>query len=334
MITTEQKTKAGSQPNEHGVYVKNLKEIKVPFPKTAGKTQVVINLVQDLDDEMWRSSYSVRAGTGGASSLPSALSTPHKSREVAILAAAEKAREFLLSEVKRGNLSEVSKQQVRAALPALDKWIIAKTAAAPDDEAADEENGFHPGFPPGFDPKRAEGGLAQEDDFTAPRCDECKMIDGAHASTCSQSAGLTKGGTPFPTEFSQDEINRMAEYCAAGAIGEKNGTVKICYVEGQPFVITGTVSQGLKYLEVCAQPILPLENCGDRKVVTYSERVKSGVRGEGFYQDMKINCGSVKKPKWWVMVGPQMTFRPKTAGVGWSCFSGHQCCLAFTSFPC
>lgn len=115
MITTNQKTKAGPQANEHGVYVKNVKEIKVPFPKAAGKTKVTINLVQDLHDEMWRSSYSVTAGSGGTSSLPSALSTPHRSREGAIVAAAEKAREFLLSEVERGNLSEASKQQVRAA---------------------------------------------------------------------------------------------------------------------------------------------------------------------------------------------------------------------------
>jgi ParB/RepB/Spo0J family partition protein len=184
MITTNQKTKAGPQANEHGVYVKNVKEIKVPFPKAAGKTKVTINLVQDLHDEMWRSSYSVTAGSGGTSSLPSALSTPHRSREGAIVAAAEKAREFLLSEVERGNLSEASKQQVRAALPALDKWIIANTDSpfcekcgcvpvacrcSKDDE--DEENGFHPGFPPNFDPERAEKGLAQEDGPADPEAE-------------------------------------------------------------------------------------------------------------------------------------------------------------------
>jgi ParB/RepB/Spo0J family partition protein len=177
MITTEQKTKAGSQANEHGVYVKNVKQIKVPFPKAAGKTEVIINLVQDLDDEMWRSSYSVKAGTGGVSSSPSIRSGPYQSREDAIKAAAELARIWILKEVERGALSEASRRHINVALPVLDKWIIANTDApfcegcgcvpvacrcSKDDE--DEENGFHPGFPPGFDPKRAEKGLGQEDE--------------------------------------------------------------------------------------------------------------------------------------------------------------------------
>src|SRR5262245_2945732 len=50
----------------------------------------------------------------------------------------------------------------------------------------DEDMGFNPGFPPGFDPQRAERGLAQK----------------AKADV----------GTPFPTEFSQDEINGFAEH--------------------------------------------------------------------------------------------------------------------------
>src|SRR5262245_59212880 len=101
--------KSARQTNEHGVYVKNVKEIKVPFPKAAGKTEVVINLVQDLDDEMWRSSYSVKAGTGGVSSSPSIRSGPYQSREEAIKGAAELVRIWLLKEAERGNLSEASR---------------------------------------------------------------------------------------------------------------------------------------------------------------------------------------------------------------------------------
>lgn len=53
-----------------------------------------------------------------------------------------------------------------------------------------QSQGFSPGFPPGFDPERAGQGLAQVDDYSASRCDECKMIDGGHAQTCSKSNAL------------------------------------------------------------------------------------------------------------------------------------------------
>jgi ParB/RepB/Spo0J family partition protein len=194
MITTQQKTKAGSQHNEHGVYVKNVKEIKVPFPKAAGKTEVTINLIQDFNDGMWRSSYSLKAGTSASSSLPSIRSCPYQSREDAIKGAAELARIWLLKEVEDGDLSPASKQHVRAALPVLDKWIIANTDSpfckecgcvpaacrcSKDDE--DEEDGFRPGFPPGFDPERAEKGLAQEDKAAEPPTMENALFAALHS---------------------------------------------------------------------------------------------------------------------------------------------------------
>jgi ParB/RepB/Spo0J family partition protein len=166
-------------------------------------------------------------------------------------------------------------------------WVIVGPVYEFERKPKESGEGFQPGFPPGFDPKRAETGLAQED-----KADE---------------------GTPFPTEFSQEEINRMAEMCAAQAISEAKRAIKIYRVEGQPFVITGAIygGKGKGCLEVNAWPILPLGNVDEKTVKTYSEAVKSGVRGPEFYQNVKINCGSIKHPNWWVMVGPQTTFTVK-----------------------
>lgn len=142
-------------------------------------------------------------------------------------------------------------------------------------------------------------------------------------SAGSVEAEEDNGGTPFPTEYPQAEINRMAEFCAADRIGDKKKSVKICYVSGQPHVITGAIYQGQNCLSVDAWPVLPLANVGEAAAKTYEEASKEhsealnawlkadlkdqeGPRLE--YLNMKINCGSVKKPDWWVMVGPEITF--------------------------
>lgn len=126
------------------------------------------------------------------------------------------------------------------------------------------------------------------------------------------------GGTPFPTEYSQEEINHFETYYAGQKISEGD-PVKICYIREQPFVITGAISGGrLKgWQRVIAWPVLTLENCGDREVKTYEqahEEYSARLRDDSSeyqpldYQNMKINCGSAKKPAWWVMVGPEMAF--------------------------
>jgi Protein of unknown function (DUF3102) len=123
-------------------------------------------------------------------------------------------------------------------------------------------------------------------------------------------------GTPVPTEFSQEEINLMGEeYCAAQNIPEER-PVEIYYVRGNPYVITGAVSQGGKYLQVDAMPILPIEVVGEENAKTYSQanRARDRIHESLSYVGIKINCGSVKKPSWWVMVGPKQTFTVEREG--------------------
>jgi hypothetical protein len=255
------KSEDKSQSNEFGVYVKGVEKIKIRFPKAAGKTAIIIHVVLDERNSLWRSSYSA---TGGSESFsgPIMESDPgYETRERALNVAGEKARDFLLRRLERG-VSDNVRRQINAALPVLDKWMIANTvnhsAACPDDEIK------------------------------------------ADASV-----------TPIPTEYPQEQINLMAEYCAAQAIpGEKS--VKIYHVLDQPFVITGAVWQGKDCLQVDAMPILPLEQVGKENAKTYSQALAERRRGQRTdalsYEGIKINCGSKKNPQWWVMVGPTKIF--------------------------
>jgi hypothetical protein len=135
---TPEETPQSHQVNEFGVYVKGVEEIKIPFPKKAGKTEVVIRLVHDQADGMWRSSYWVRAGTGAASSPVMKSDSCYESRERALGAAGEKARAYLLRIAERRDSSDSVKRQINSALPALDKWIIVNgadpSAAYPEDK--------------------------------------------------------------------------------------------------------------------------------------------------------------------------------------------------------
>ena len=147
---------------------------------------------------------------------------------------------------------------------------------------------------------------------------EC-MVENCHCQVFTED----NGGTPFPTEYPQEEINRIAEFYCVMKISEEK-PVKICYVLEQPHIITGGMSKGGNYQSVDAWPILPLENVGEENTKTYKQmnaEYSEGLRKrfeEGSedvrehsafsYQNMKINCGSAKKPKWWVMVGPKQVF--------------------------
>ncbi len=124
------------QLNEHGVYVKGVKKITVPMPKKAGKVEVVIHLVQDLADKMWRSSHSVSAGNGSASSLPSKRSEAFESRELALQEACANARVFLVGHSRRSDATDAQKRQIEAAIPALDEWGAINTV----DHCADYPN--------------------------------------------------------------------------------------------------------------------------------------------------------------------------------------------------
>lgn len=142
---------------------------------------------------------------------------------------------------------------------------------------------------------------------------------GSRAFRQEEPAGEAEdGGMPFPTEYPQAEINRMAEFCAADRIGDKKKSVKICYVDGQPHAITGAVWKSANCMQVNAWPILPLANVGEENAKTYDQAQEEYNRQFDepdhyyrplSYQNIKINCGSVKKPDWWVMVGPEIVFR-------------------------
>lgn len=106
------------------------------------------------------------------------------------------------------------------------------------------------------------------------------------------------GGTPFPTEYAQWEMESFASYYCADKIGTQE-PVKICYINGEPHVITEYLGIGPR--EVTAYPILPLENV--------TEEGAAALRAEGhFYIGKKINCGSKKNSESWVIVGPEKTF--------------------------
>jgi hypothetical protein len=130
---------------------------------------------------------------------------------------------------------------------------------------------------------------------------------------------LEDGGTPIATDFDHERINRFAGYCAADRIS-KEEPVKICYVDDAPFVITSATGVGDNWEAVEAFSILPIENVGQENTKTYSqaleERRDVGNRfktGALSYEGLRINCGSRKKPAWWAIVGPKLTFTVKPA---------------------
>ncbi len=134
----EEEGEANPQVNEHGVYVEGVEVIIVPFPKNAENTEVVISLVKDKVDGMWRSTYSATAGVASFTGPIYDHEPCHEMREGAIAAAGWKARSFLLKQISTGGLSEAAKRQVEAAIPALDDWLeinaVDHSAAYPDDE--------------------------------------------------------------------------------------------------------------------------------------------------------------------------------------------------------
>jgi hypothetical protein len=175
-------------------------------------------------------------------------------------------------------------------------------------EAEEEGLGFHPDFPPNFDPERVSAGLGQADE--------------------------DDGGTPFPAEYSQADINLMADYYAAQEIAEEK-RVRICYVDHQPHVITAGAGSGdaKNWASVKAWPILPLENVGEENAKTYKQasdeyykRIEDGGPHKPLdYTGVKVNCGSKKNPIWWVMVGPEMTFTVKQEAPKADDFTAERC---------
>jgi len=122
--------------------------------------------------------------------------------------------------------------------------------------------------------------------------------------------------------FPQEEINRIARFNAAGMLGEGK-PIKICMVLDNPYVITGSVGSGdtKNYQRVWAYPIRPLSEVGEENArnyqdayAEYSDRLQRSISDDSVsyqplsYQNVKINCGTKKKPDWWVIVGEQVEF--------------------------
>lgn len=393
----EEESDADPQINEHGVYVKGVEVIKVPFPKKARKTEVVISLVKDRVDGMWRSAYSATAGVASFTGPICDYDPCHETREGAIAAAGWKARSFLLRQVDTGGLSEAAKRQVEAAIPALDDWLeinaVDHSAAYPDDEIEAEADDVSP--PQLFVPKLEEAlehallhhvqnaakrweplqkNGATDAELTARISEEFSgeggssanggwkvkggkspqftwksdgstlkgkrmlakvrevMGIGAHGQSNDpnadhsavypndeiEAADEDDGGTPFPTEYPQAEIERMAESCAVWEIDNEK-PVKICYILDQPHVITGREpsTDAESWASVSAWQVLPLENVGEASARTIKEAnaeyEKQFDEPESDYKPLsykgvKINCGSKKKPDWWVIVGSEQRF--------------------------
>ena len=127
------------------------------------------------------------------------------------------------------------------------------------------------------------------------------------------------GGTPVETVLPQAELDRVITFCCPQkiAMGER---IPLCHIHGNPYVITGAVSSGRAgAISVDAWPALPVANVGEGSTRTYAEA--SAIRRQTIkadldvdsvaaftYQNVRVNCGTPKKPDWWVMVGPEIVF--------------------------
>jgi hypothetical protein len=121
-------------------------------------------------------------------------------------------------------------------------------------------------------------------------------------------------GLPYQ-EVSQADVNIMAEYYAAQEIAEGK-PVRLCHFDGELYVVTvSTGSDAENWSEVEAWPVLPLASfVGD--VRTYQDAQADYYAGDisdpdhvFSYERIKINCGSKKKPNWYVINGPKTVLK-------------------------
>jgi len=124
----------------------------------------------------------------------------------------------------------------------------------------------------------------------------------ASEEAATEQASEEDSGTPIKKEFSKEEIERIGGFYCADKISYGK-PVKLCYVEDSPFVIVGI---GAGHVSVDAWPALPIANVNIEETFYYSDAPEPFT-----YQNLKVNCGSAKKPDWWVLVGPEITFTIK-----------------------
>lgn len=144
------------------------------------------------------------------------------------------------------------------------------------------------------------------------RCQECDTLDG-HRASCSQYDFTS--GTPIETELPADEIQRLAEFncCDKTDQIDKGTPLKTVLINGNPYLVTGSMSQYSIWWQVDASPVLPMANVGEEntrsRAEAYAEyEARTDTEPMSLIR-VRFNAGTKKKPDWWVVVGERKTFK-------------------------
>lgn len=137
---------------------------------------------------------------------------------------------------------------------------------------------------------------------------------GTRVKTAPGDVDNELAGTPVETVLSQAELDRVRNYCCPQKIAEGK-PIPLCKINGNFYVITGGTSSGRAgAISVDAWPAVPLTAFGEENARTYQDASNARRDQEDesvdapFYEGVKVNCGTKRKPDWRVMVGPEIVF--------------------------
>lgn len=120
------------------------------------------------------------------------------------------------------------------------------------------------------------------------------------------------GGTPTRTERTQAELDEWAKHNSVMKIAEQSHGVQRVYIDGNPYVVTGHMSAKNGVEKVWASSVLPIANYGAERAMTYQEATRRNSEKKPLkalsYVGIKVNCGSAKKPDYWVIVNDKLEF--------------------------
>jgi hypothetical protein len=114
------------------------------------------------------------------------------------------------------------------------------------------------------------------------------------------------GGTPVNTVRTRAELTEWAKEERSLAAAK----VKRIYVDGNPYVVVSVYEEEKTGLVVAACSTLPIENANGLDLETAEERAAhcASEQLNFFYTGLKVNCGSDKKPDWWVLLNEETIF--------------------------
>jgi hypothetical protein len=144
-------------------------------------------------------------------------------------------------------------------------------------------------------------------------CSECGLINAHNADCSSNDEPEVKapdhsdiGGTPTNTIRTRAELE---EWAKARAFSLGTQKIKRVYIDGNPYVIVG-VHDDENGFQIAACAVLPIQNCESLKTATSEERIDDCIEKkiDFFHIGIKVNCGTEKKPEWWVIVGEELIF--------------------------